>query len=91
MTEWVDDRTYVVKYATPLDPGIEIHGDGALIVRGSGGVETLRLDAPPPRERHGLDFGGCDCCERLPAGTVAEILALLPADHPAAVKLREAA
>lgn len=37
------------------------------------------------------DYGACDCCERVPAGTVARALAMLGDDRPdVAHLLREA-
>lgn len=96
MTE--PDRFRYLTYDAPVKSilrdvpagSITIYGDGTYVARDAKGAETLRIDAPPVEQRHTLDFGACDCCERLPAGTVADVLALLPDAHPAAQKLREA-
>lgn len=63
---------------------IEIHPMETRLIDSHGGVIQKILFPPgsPPSNT-------CDCCERVPSGTIARALELLDDDHPAAVLLRE--
>lgn len=67
---------------------IEMHPDRWTFY-GADGKVRHQLDFPPTDSAP--DYGTCDCCERVPAGTVARALGLLGDDRPdVAEVLREA-